>query len=129
MKHINQGVTKINVNGVIYYTEEFVINDYPQKARLALNNRAEMNRIQDWTGASVSIRGNYVAPGKKAPLGLRPLYLYIEADSVKKVQDAKNECINFLENATKGSSFDTDMINPYNSWTVCWATNTSLELE
>ena len=56
------------MNGNIYYFEEVEINDYPQKARYALNNRTEMERIQDWTGAAIGIRGNYVPPGKKPAL-------------------------------------------------------------
>ena len=92
----------------MFYYEEVEINDYPQKARFALNNRTEMDRIQDWTGASVGIRGNYVPPGRK-------LHLYIEADSPAKVTRAKTECISFLENATKGGSYDTDMIKAYTS--------------
>ena len=99
----------------MFYYEEVEINDYPQKARVALNNRAEMDRIQDWTGASVGIRGNYVAPGKKPVLGSRKLHLYIEADSPAKVQRAKTECISFLENMTKGASYDVDMIKAYTS--------------
>ena len=87
----NQGIQKLNVNGKMFYYEEVEINDYPQKARFALNNRTEMDRIQDWTGASVGIRGNYVPPR------------------------AKTECISFLENATKGGSYDTDMIKAYTS--------------
>ncbi|KAK8825318.1 hypothetical protein WA538_003015, partial [Blastocystis sp. DL] len=109
----NQGIQKLNVNGKMFYYEEVEINDYPQKARFALNNRAEMDRIQDWTGASVGIRGNYVPPGRKPALGSRKLHLYIEADSPAKVTRAKTECISFLENATKGGSYDSDMIKAY----------------
>jgi len=107
------------VNGKMFYYEEVEINDYPQKARFALNNRAEMDRIQDWTGASVGIRGNYVPPGRKPALGSRKLHLYIEADSPAKVTRAKTECISFLENATKGGSYDSDMIKAYTTWCVC----------
>ena len=99
----------------MFYYEEVEINDYPQKARFALNNRTEMDRIQDWTGASVGIRGNYVPPGRKPALGSRKLHLYIEADSPAKVTRAKTACISFLENATKGGSYDTDMIKAYTS--------------
>ena len=109
----------MNVNGKMFYYEEVEINDYPQKARFALNNRTEMDRIQDWTGASVGIRGNYVPPGRKPALGSRKLHLYIEADSPAKVTRAKTECISFLENATKGGSYDTDMIKAYTSYHVC----------
>lgn len=108
------------MNGRLFYFEEVEINDYPQKARYALNNRAEMDRIQDWTGASIGIRGNYVPPGKKPALGSRRLHLYIEADSPAKVTRAKTECINFLENATKGQTYDTDMIKAYTTyWCLC----------
>ena len=54
--HFNQGIQKVSVNGKMFYFEEVEINDYPQKARFALNNRVEMDRIQDWTGASIGIR-------------------------------------------------------------------------
>lgn len=116
---INQGIQKLSANGKVFYYEEVEINDYPQKARYGLNNRAEMDRIQDWTGASVGIRGNYVPPGRKPPLGSRRLFLYIEADSPAKVQRAKVECINFLENASKGASYDSDMMKAYMMWRVC----------
>jgi ATP-dependent RNA helicase DDX46/PRP5 len=101
------------MNGKIYYYEEVEINDYPQKARYALNNRSEMDRIQDWTGASIGIRGTYVPPGRKPALGSRKLHLYIEADSPAKVTRAKTECINFLETASKGVSYDVDMMGAY----------------
>ena len=54
-------------------------------------------------------------PGRKPALGSRKLHLYIEADSPAKVTRAKTECISFLENATKGGSYDTDMIKAYTS--------------
>ena len=110
---MNQGIQKVSVNGKMFYFEEVEINDYPQKARFALNNRVEMDRIQDWTGASIGIRGNYVPPGKKPALGSRKLHLYIEADTPAKVTRAKTECINFLEGQTKSNSYDTDMIKAY----------------
>lgn len=109
----NQGIQKVSANGKMFYFEEVEINDYPQKARFALNNRAEMDRIHDWTGANIGIRGNYVPPGKKPALGSRRLHLYIEADTPAKVTRAKTECINFLESQTKGVSYDTDMIKQY----------------
>ena len=96
-----KGIQMIKVNGKQFFFEEVEINDYPQKARFALNNRVEMDRIQDWTGATVGIRGNYVPPGRKAALGTRRFYLYIEADSPAKVTYAKTECLNLLEGHSK----------------------------
>jgi ATP-dependent RNA helicase DDX46/PRP5 len=53
--------------------------------------------IQEHYECAVTVRGQYVAPGKKAPEGVRPLYIVLEADSERKIQMAKAEVKRILK--------------------------------
>ncbi|KAI8322213.1 P-loop containing nucleoside triphosphate hydrolase protein [Martensiomyces pterosporus] len=79
---------------------ELDINDYPQKARWRATNRDTLSRIIDQTGAAITTRGIFVPPGKPVPEGERKLYLSIESDSERSVEQAKNELKRILTEAT-----------------------------
>lgn len=44
-----------------------------------------MAEIQEYCGAAITVRGQYVLPGKQPPEGIRKLYIVVEADSERKV--------------------------------------------
>ena len=54
---------------------EIEINDYPQRARWMVTSKEQINMISETTGAAVTTRGSYFAPGTFVPSGKRKLYL------------------------------------------------------
>lgn len=54
---------KLVMNGG-YGVEELEINDFPQNARWRLTRKETLAPISEWTGAAISTRGQYFAPGR-----------------------------------------------------------------
>ncbi|KAJ2443117.1 pre-mRNA processing RNA-helicase [Coemansia sp. RSA 2440] len=79
---------------------ELDINDYPKKARWRATNRETLSQVIEQSGAAITMRGIYVPPGKPVPEGERKLYLSIEADTERAVEQAKNEIKRIITEAT-----------------------------
>ena len=47
------------------YELELEINDFPQTARWRVTSREALNRISEFSEAGITVRGNYIPPGKK----------------------------------------------------------------
>ncbi|CAG8602504.1 10049_t:CDS:2 [Funneliformis mosseae] len=89
------------------YSVEIEINDYPQKARWKVTNKVEL------TGAAITTRGTYFAPGRQpAPgSGERKLYLFVEGENEYVVEKAKNEIKRILTETTL-SAIEAEARNP-----------------
>ncbi|KAJ1729078.1 pre-mRNA processing RNA-helicase, partial [Coemansia biformis] len=79
---------------------ELDINDYPQRARWRATNSDTLSQIIEQSGAAITTRGDFVPPGRPVPEGKRKLYLTIEADTERAVEQAKNEIKRILTEAT-----------------------------
>ncbi|KAJ1770174.1 pre-mRNA processing RNA-helicase [Coemansia sp. RSA 1813] len=79
---------------------ELDINDYPQTARWKATNRDTLTQIIEQTGVAITTRGIFVPPGKPVPEGERKLYLSIEGDAERAVEQAKTEIKRILTEAT-----------------------------
>ena len=79
-KLINQFATTGSKTGegVDFFSYDFQINDYPLGARQRACNQGFLYGIQQQTNCSISLRGVFVEPGKKAQVGCRKLYLHIQ---------------------------------------------------
>ncbi|KAI9506638.1 P-loop containing nucleoside triphosphate hydrolase protein [Coemansia spiralis] len=82
------------------YGCELDINDYPQTARWKATNRDTLTQIIEQTGVAITTRGIFVPPGRPVPEGERRLYLSIEGDSERSVEQAKTEFKRILTEAT-----------------------------
>ncbi|KAI9216845.1 P-loop containing nucleoside triphosphate hydrolase protein [Blastocladiella britannica] len=84
------------------FTCEFVINDFPQKARWRVTNKEQISQIQELSGAALTTRGTFFAPGKipRESAGERKLYLFIEGETQIAVDKAKMEIARMLREAT-----------------------------
>ncbi|KAJ2455852.1 pre-mRNA processing RNA-helicase [Coemansia sp. RSA 2336] len=82
------------------YGCELDINDYPKKARWRATNRETLSQIIEQSGAAITMRGIFVPPGKPVPAGERKLYLSIEADTERAVEQAKSELKRILTETT-----------------------------
>ncbi len=51
------------------FEAELEINDFPQHARWKITHRETMNQVNELTGAALTVRGTYVAPGRPVPEG------------------------------------------------------------
>ncbi|EPX71894.1 ATP-dependent RNA helicase Prp11 [Schizosaccharomyces octosporus yFS286] len=93
-------------------TDEFKakveINDYPQQARWAVTNNANIVHVTELTGTSITTRGNFYLPGKNPEPGEEKLYLWIEGPSELVVSQAVTELKRLLlegvEHSLEGSS-------------------------
>lgn len=81
------------------FYDEIEINDYHQQARWKVTHKDALHAITEWTGASVTARGNYIPDGKKPGPGERKLYLFIEGPDAKSVKEAKDEIKRMISEA------------------------------
>ena len=64
--------------GVVTHFDSFLINDYPEQARKAVNNREARDRIHEMhPGVTVQTKGQYYPRGEKLPPGAQPLFIEI----------------------------------------------------
>lgn len=91
---------KLVMNGG-YGVEELEINDFPQNARWRLTRKETLAPISEWTGAAISTRGQYFAPGRIPGPGERKLYLFIEGPNEQSAKKAKSELKQVLEDIMK----------------------------
>eukprot|EP01105_Mastigella_eilhardi_P008741 TRINITY_DN2104_c0_g1_i1.p1 TRINITY_DN2104_c0_g1~~TRINITY_DN2104_c0_g1_i1.p1 ORF type:complete len:664 (+),score=186.51 TRINITY_DN2104_c0_g1_i1:1377-3368(+) len=97
-----QTLQKVQSWGVAqtHFEEELEINDYPQQARWRVTHKDALAPITDWTGAAITTRGSFVAPGKQPPPGERKLFLFIEGPTADSVGKAKKEIKRVLEESS-----------------------------
>jgi ATP-dependent RNA helicase DDX46/PRP5 len=103
-----------NAPGVTdHFAEEMEINDYPQQARWKVTHKDALGAITEWTGAAITTRGSYVAPGRNPPPGERKLYLFIEGPDATCVRKAKQEIKRILEETMATSAPERAMYGKY----------------
>ncbi|KAI9091557.1 ATP-dependent RNA helicase Prp11 [Phlyctochytrium arcticum] len=85
------------------FAYEIEINDYPQKARWRVTNKEQISQITELSGAAITTRGTYFAPGKQPTGNERKLYLFIEGDSQLVIDKAKVEIKRIITEATIAS--------------------------
>lgn len=68
---------------------EFEINDFPQQARWRVTHKETIDQINEWTGATITVRGQFYDARAKIPPGDRKLFLLIEGPSETSVKEAK----------------------------------------
>eukprot|EP00884_Botryococcus_braunii_P023088 jgi/Botrbrau1/9463/Bobra.0252s0084.1 len=81
----------------VHYEAELVINDFPQHARWKITYRDTVQTVYELTGAVVTTKGRFFAPGQPVPEGESKLYLLIQGPSRQSVVSAKFEIRKFLE--------------------------------
>ncbi|RZC90698.1 hypothetical protein C5167_028530 [Papaver somniferum] len=85
-----------------HYTAEFEINDYPQIVRWKVTHRETLGPISEWTGASITTKGQYYPPRMSPKPGdERKLYLSIEGLTESSVQKAMAELERVAEDFRK----------------------------
>ena len=94
--------------------EELDINDYPQQARSKMLKEG-LKHVEEATGAAVTCRGIFVAPGRAPPVGERRLHLLIEGTTEFAVKRARVELRRILEEETSrlGSAASTSHYAKY----------------
>ncbi|XP_048549360.1 DEAD-box ATP-dependent RNA helicase 42-like [Triticum urartu] len=80
-----------------HYQAELEINDFPQHARWKVTRRETLAPIEEWTGAAVTTRGTFIAPGQIVAANERKLYLYIEGPNESSVNKAKAQLKSVVE--------------------------------
>ena len=66
-------------------------------------HRQTLADLHEQTGAVVTVRGEYQAPGMTLPEGERKIYLLIEGPTEEVVRNGKREVKRVLEEATERS--------------------------
>ncbi|KAL7482918.1 hypothetical protein ACHAW6_008576, partial [Cyclotella cf. meneghiniana] len=90
-------MTSTNEN---HFVEELEINDYPQQARWKVTQKETTSRLQDEFQTAVTLKGQYVEPGKTPTDGERKLYLHLEAQSRMILQNCIVEIKRLLNEET-----------------------------
>jgi ATP-dependent RNA helicase DDX46/PRP5 len=85
------GKEEETVEKSIRYEDEVEINDFPQQVRWRLTNRDNLDTIAELSEAGITVRGIYVAEGKKSKEGDKKLHLALEAGGERPIQVAKQE--------------------------------------
>lgn len=95
-KLINE-FTKKGTDGLDFFSYDFEINDYPLSARQRACNQNFLSQVQRDNNCSISLRGTYVEPGKKCPVGNRKLYLNIQSEDKSYVSNAYKDIKRVIE--------------------------------
>ena len=82
-----------------HFETELEINDFPQFARYKVTHKDTLVQIMEHTGAAVTAKGQYAAPGRPLAPGDRKLYLLIEGPTERVVKEGKNYVKNIIETA------------------------------
>lgn len=81
-----------------HFETELEINDFPQNARYKITHKDTIAQIMEHTGAAVTAKGQYLAPGRPLAPGDRKLYLLIEGPTERVVKEGKSYVKNIIEN-------------------------------
>ncbi len=95
-KVIEEWVERENVKNNIF-TCELEINEYPASARSKVMKKDYLLSIAELSKCTVTLRGIFVEPGKKASLGQKKLHLYIQGNSKQEVLHAYKEIKHMLD--------------------------------
>lgn len=96
------GLNQSGVKGA-YFVTEIEINDFPGPVRARVSQRNNLSDICERWDVAIFSKGSYVAPGKKAPLGEKKMYLHIEGKEQRCVTEAKNELKRLIQDAAMES--------------------------
>eukprot|EP00986_Skeletonema_menzelii_P010090 scaffold4772_cov145-Skeletonema_menzelii.AAC.8 len=86
--------------GDSHFVEEVEINDFPREARWKVTQKETTSRLQDEFLTAVTLKGQYVEPGKSPADGERKLYLHLEAQSRQILQNCIVEVKRLLNEET-----------------------------
>ena len=86
--------------GDSHFVEEVEINDFPREARWKVTQKETTSRLQDEFQTAVTLKGQYVEPGKAPADGERRLYLHLEAQSRQILQNCIVEVKRLLNEET-----------------------------
>lgn len=95
-KIIEEWVERENEKNNIF-TCELDVNDYPQNARSKVCRKEYLSQINEMTGCTVTVRGVFVEPGKKTPIGQKRLHMYIQGNTKLEVMEAYKEIKKLLD--------------------------------
>ncbi|KAL7466806.1 hypothetical protein ACHAXS_007087 [Conticribra weissflogii] len=92
--------TNMLSTGENHFVEELEINDYPREARWKVTQKETTSRLQDEFQTAVTLKGQYIEPGKTPVEGERKLYLHLEAQSRQILQNCIVEIKRLLNEET-----------------------------
>ncbi|KAL0222513.1 hypothetical protein RCL1_002367 [Eukaryota sp. TZLM3-RCL] len=78
-----------------YYTEDYDINSYPQRARKLITSKEVVESLCSYCDVQIVVRGSHVPPGKEK-LGHRGLHLAIESSKLSNIEMARKEISRIL---------------------------------
>jgi len=86
--------------GDSHYLQELEINEYPREARWKVTQKETTSRMQDEFQTAVTLKGQYVPPGKPLGPGERKLYLHLEAKAERILKNCVLEIRRLLNEET-----------------------------
>ncbi|KAA8916176.1 hypothetical protein TRICI_001667 [Trichomonascus ciferrii] len=95
------------------------INDFPQRARWAVTNNANITKITEANGTSITTKGIFYPPGKTPQEGEEPkLYILIEGQSEVSVASAHKALVNLVMSGIEATAVSDSRAGPSGRYTV-----------
>lgn len=95
------------------------INDFPQRARWAVTNNANITKITETNGTSITTKGIFYPPGKSPQEGEEPkLYILIEGQSEVSVSSAHKALVNLVMSGIEATAVSDSRAGPSGRYTV-----------
>jgi ATP-dependent RNA helicase DDX46/PRP5 len=97
------------------FSQNFDINDYPESTRKKVCEREFLDMVASLTQCTITVRGSFVEPGRKALIGQKKLHIHVASDDQYNLHAAIDEIKKFTEDSAITSLTATGGYTGYTS--------------
>jgi ATP-dependent RNA helicase DDX46/PRP5 len=83
-----------------HFSDEFFINDYPQRARFHILKQDNLLNVQEQFNVAIIQRGSFLPPNRKADPGEKKLHLFVECATETGLRNAMRELQRSIDEVT-----------------------------
>ena len=93
--------TAIDIHGTgNHFVEDMDINDFPREARWKVTQKETISRMQDDYGVAITLKGEYLPPGREPKVGEERLHLHLQAQTHPNLMNCVHEIKRLLNEET-----------------------------
>ena len=93
--------TAIDIHGKgNHFVEDMDINDFPREARWKVTQKETISRMQDDYSVAITLKGEYIPPGKEPKDGEERLHLHLQAQTHPNLMNCVHEIKRLLNEET-----------------------------
>jgi ATP-dependent RNA helicase DDX46/PRP5 len=85
------------------FSQTFDINDYPESTRKKVCDREFLDMVANLTQCTITVRGSFIEPGRKALIGQKKLHIRVESDDKFNLHSAIDEIKKYCEDTAMTS--------------------------